>query len=94
MTDTLSVNALLSEWSDWKPESGRLESVRRAVRKRELLVAEVGSRIIGFIHFVMHEDIIGGASNSFMSAFFVTKIRQEKRSGNASARSSNRGFAR
>jgi GNAT superfamily N-acetyltransferase len=72
-TDALSVDALLSEWFDWKPESGRLESVRRAVRKRELLVAEVHSRIIGFIHYVMHEDIIDGAPNSFISAFFVTE---------------------
>jgi hypothetical protein len=66
MTDALSVDALLSEWFDWKPKSGRLESVRRSVRKRELLVAEVGSRIIGFIHFVTHEDIIDGAPNSFI----------------------------
>jgi GNAT superfamily N-acetyltransferase len=73
MTDALSVDALLSEWFDWKPESGRLESVQRAVRKRELLVAEVHSRIIGFIHYVMHEDIIDGAPNSFISAFFVTE---------------------
>jgi len=73
MTDALNVDALLSEWFDWKPESGRLESVQRAVRKRELLVAEVHSRIIGFIHYVMHEDIIDGAPNSFISAFFVTE---------------------
>jgi GNAT superfamily N-acetyltransferase len=73
MTDALSVDALLSEWFDWKPKSGRLDSVRRAVRKRELLVAEVHSRIIGFIHCVVHEDIIDGAPNSFISAFFVTE---------------------
>jgi GNAT superfamily N-acetyltransferase len=73
MTDALSVDALLSEWFDWKPESGRLESVRRAIRKRELLVAKVHSRIFGFIHYVMHEDIIDGAPNSFISAFFVTE---------------------
>ena len=73
MTDALSIDALLSEWFDWKPESGRIESVRRAVRKRELVVAEVHARIIGFIHYVMHEDIIDGAPNSFISAFFVTE---------------------
>jgi GNAT superfamily N-acetyltransferase len=73
LTDALSVDALLSEWFDWEPESGRLKSVQRAVRKRELLVAEVHSRIIGFIHYVMHEDIIDGAPNSFISAFFVTE---------------------
>jgi GNAT superfamily N-acetyltransferase len=79
--DALSVDSLLSEWFDWKPQSGRLESIRRAVRKRELLVAEVGSRIIGFIHYVMHEDIIDGAPNSFISAFFVTQSCRRKGAG-------------
>src|SRR5467141_330202 len=78
MTDALSVDALLSEWFDWKPESGRIESVRRAVRKRELVVAEVHSRIIGFIHYFMHEDIIDGAPNSFISAFFVTESHRRR----------------
>ncbi len=78
MTDALTVDALLSEWFDWKPSSGRLESIRRAVRKRELLVAEVGSRIIGFIHYVIHEDIIDGAPNSFISAFFVTQSHRRR----------------
>jgi GNAT superfamily N-acetyltransferase len=73
MADALRVDALLSEWFDWKPESGRLASIQRAVRKRELLVAVIHSRIIGFIHYVMHEDIIDGAPNSFVSAFFVTE---------------------
>jgi len=73
MTDAVSIDALLSEWFDWKPEFRRIESVRRAVRKRELVVAKVHSRIIGFIHYVMHEDIIDGAPNSFISAFFVTE---------------------
>lgn len=72
MTDVLNVDALLSEWFDWHPTSGRLESVRRATRKRELFVAQVGSRTLGFIHYVMHEDIIDGGLNSFISAFYVT----------------------
>lgn len=72
-TDALDVDALLSEWFDWKPKSGRLESIRRAIRKRELLVAEVDSGILGFIHYVIHEDIIDGAPNSFISSFFVAE---------------------
>jgi GNAT superfamily N-acetyltransferase len=78
MTDALGVDALLSEWFDWKPSSGRLESIRRAVMKEELLVAEDGSRIIGFIHYAMHEDIIDGGPNSFISAFFVTQTFRRK----------------
>lgn len=73
MSDAFSVGALLSEWFDWKPESGRLASIRRAVLRRELLVAEARSGVIGLIHYVIHEDIIDGAPNSFISAFFVTE---------------------
>ncbi len=78
MTDALGVDNLLSEWFDWKPSSGRLKSVRRAVRRRELLVAETGSRVLGFIHYVMHEDIIDGGPNAFISAFYVSKADRGK----------------
>jgi len=72
ITDALAVDHLLSEWFDWKPSSGRIGSVRRAVKNRELLVAETGSKIVGFIHYVMHDDVIDGGANSFISAFYVT----------------------
>jgi len=72
ITDALAVDNLLSEWFDWKPSSGRIGSVRRAVKNRELLVAETGSKIVGFIHYVMHDDVIDGGANSFISAFYVT----------------------
>ena len=78
MSDAPSIESLLSEWFDWNPSSGRLDSVRRATRKRELLVAKVGSRTVGFIHYVMHEDIIDGAPNSFISAFFMTQSWRRK----------------
>jgi GNAT superfamily N-acetyltransferase len=78
MTDALSVDNLLSEWFDWKPSSGRIKSVRRAVRRRELLVAEAGSRVVGFMHYVMHEDIIDGDPNAFISAFYVAKADRGK----------------
>lgn len=76
MADAVAVDNLLSEWFDWKPISGRLDSVKRAVRKKELLVARAGSRVVGFIHYVMHEDVIDGNPNAFISAFYVSeKVR-------------------
>src|SRR5438552_14576274 len=78
MTDAAGVDNLLSEWFDWKPISGRLNSVQRAVRKKELLVAEAGSRLVGFIHYVMHEDIIDGGPNTFISAFYVSEGERGK----------------
>jgi GNAT superfamily N-acetyltransferase len=76
--DALAVDSLLSEWFDWKPDSGRLYSIHRAITKRELLVAEDNSRVIGFIHYVMHEDIIDGGLNSFITAFYVTPTHRGK----------------
>jgi GNAT superfamily N-acetyltransferase len=72
MIDALAVDSLLSEWFDWKPDLGRLDSIRRAITRRELLVAKVNSLVIGFIHYVMHEDIIDGGLNSFITAFYVS----------------------
>jgi len=72
ITDAPAVDRLLSEWFDWKPESGRLESVKRAIRNREVLVAQSNKRIVGFIHYIMHEDIIDGGPNAFISANYVS----------------------
>lgn len=78
MSDAVAVDNLLSEWFDWKPVSGRLDSVRRAVRKKELLVSKAGSRVVGFIHYVMHEDVIDGGPNAFISAFYVSEAFRGK----------------
>ena len=78
MTDAAGVDNLLSEWFDWKPVSGRLRSVRRAVGKKELLVAEAGSSVVGFIHYVLHEDVIDGGPNAFISTFYVSEADRGK----------------
>jgi len=72
MTDAPAVDRLLSEWFDWKPESGRLESVKRAIHHHEILVAQSNNRIVGFIHYIMHQDIIDGGPNGFISANYVS----------------------
>ncbi|TMI24542.1 GNAT family N-acetyltransferase, partial [Candidatus Bathyarchaeota archaeon] len=77
-TDAHAVDSLLSEWFDWKPDSGRLDSIHRAITNREVLLAEVNSLVIGFIHYVMHEDIIDGGLNSFITAFYVSPAHRGK----------------
>jgi GNAT superfamily N-acetyltransferase len=76
--DAVVVDSLLSEWFDWKPDSGRLESINKAITGRELLVAEDDSRVIGFIHYVLHGDIIDGGRNSFITAFYVSPAHRGK----------------
>ena len=76
--DAPAVDSLLSEWLGWKPHTGRLRSIRRAVTNKELLVAENQDGIIGFIHYVKHGDIIDGGPNMFITAFFVSSRHRRK----------------
>jgi GNAT superfamily N-acetyltransferase len=71
--DVPRLQALLLEWQSWKPKTGRSRSIRRAIKRKEFLVAEAGSEVLGFIHFIIHEDVIDGAPNSFITAFYVQK---------------------
>jgi len=54
--DIPSIKKSIVEWLNWK--TSREESIKRAIRNRELLVADRKGRVVGFIHYVMHEDII------------------------------------
>lgn len=62
------VSALVTEvnGSDWKVK--RRLSLSRAIRSKEILVATESSRIVGFVHGIIHEDIIDGGRNLFVTA--------------------------
>ena len=77
-TDASAVKGLLSEWFDWTPTNGRLQSIRRAIRNREMLVAKEGERLVGFLHHVNHEDVIDGGRNTFITAFYVSPKYRRK----------------
>ncbi len=65
------VNKMISEVTDSAPVIDRSNSIERATRNREILVAEENGHVVGFIHGVLHEDIIDGAPNFFITSFFV-----------------------
>jgi len=67
--DISTIQKSIAEWLNW--EIPREESIKRALRKKELLVASQERKVIGFIHQVMHEDIIDGGLNSFITCFYV-----------------------
>lgn len=73
LRDAPRIERLLLEWLDWKPQKGRADAVRLAIKNREITVAEKQSRVVGFIHFVLHRDIIDGEPNAFITAFYVQK---------------------
>ena len=55
-----------------KNKKRREDEIRKATGKRQILVAVYEGKLIGFIHSVMHEDIIDGGSNLFITAFYVS----------------------
>jgi GNAT superfamily N-acetyltransferase len=70
LEDSPAIDRMIAEWLNWL--APREESIKRAVSNGELLVACRDSEVVGFIHSVMHEDIIDGGLNSFITCFYVT----------------------
>ncbi len=62
----------------WDPAPSRISSVKRAIRKKEFLVAETRFHVVGFIHYVIHEDVVDGAPNAFITAFYVKGEHRRK----------------
>ena len=79
--DVEVISESIEEWLNWK--ISREHSIKRAVKKRELLVAEQEGRVTGFIHYVPHEDIIDGGINFFITCLYV--IPEHRNAGVGSA---------
>jgi len=67
--DVSTIDRIIVESQNWK--TPRKESIKRAMKNKELLVADLKGELVGFIHYVMHEDIIDGGLNSFITCFYV-----------------------
>ena len=67
--DISIIEKSIGDWQNW--QTPREESIMRAIKNSELLVAEKQDKVVGFIHYIMHEDIIDGGLNSFITAFYV-----------------------
>ena len=59
----------------------RERSIERAIKNDELLVAELEGRVAGFIHYVLHEDIIDGGPNAFITCLYVAPESRNERLG-------------
>lgn len=55
-----------------------MASIRRAIERGELFVARSRSKVVGFLHCVMHGDIVDGALNAFITAFYVSPAHRGK----------------
>jgi ribosomal protein S18 acetylase RimI-like enzyme len=77
--DILTISKTLTEWLEWKVP--RELSIKRAVENKELLVADLKGRVIGFVHCVMHEDVVDGGLNAFITCFYVAPEFRNQRIG-------------
>jgi N-acetylglutamate synthase-like GNAT family acetyltransferase len=67
--DISTIKNLIADWLRW--EIDRRKSIKRAIERDELFVAEQQGNVVGFVHHVVHEDIIDGGLNSFITALYV-----------------------
>ena len=67
--DSPIIEKSIAEWLKW--EIPRKDSISRAVENNELLVAEWQGEIVGFIHYAIHEDIVDGGLDAFVTCLFV-----------------------
>ncbi len=79
--DVGAISESIEGWLSWKIP--REQSIKRAVKKRELFVAELEGRVTGFIHYVPHEDIIDGGTNFFITCLHVTPKHRNEGAGSA-----------
>ena len=74
--DLPSVSVLLLEWLGLPRQ--RDSVFEDSIRKGELLVAEQNGASVGFLHHVMHNDVIDGGPNSFITALYVSPSHRRK----------------
>lgn len=77
--DISTISKTITEWLEWKVP--RELSIKRAVENKELLVADQRGTVIGFVHYVMHEDVVDGGLNAFITCFYVSPEFRNQRIG-------------
>ncbi len=73
---TLVEKMIREATTDREPLIDRSSAIARATGNEEIFVAEENGDVVGFIHGVLHEDIIDGAPNLFITSFFVVAERR------------------
>jgi len=77
--DISTISKTITEWLEWKVP--RELSIKRAMENKELLVADRKGTVIGFVHYVMHEDVVDGGLNAFITCFYVAPEFRNQRIG-------------
>jgi GNAT superfamily N-acetyltransferase len=79
--DISVISESIEEWLRWSVP--REKSIKKAVKNKELFVADLEGRVKGFIHYVAHEDIIDGGLNFFITCFYVSPEHRAEGVGSA-----------
>lgn len=67
--DVSAIDRATVEWLNWR--TPREEPIKRAIGNKEIIVAYQDSKVIGFIHCALHEDIVDGGLNLFITCYYV-----------------------
>jgi GNAT superfamily N-acetyltransferase len=76
MRDVSFIEQSIANWLSWRVP--RVESIKRAIENKEILVACKHHEVMGFIHYPFHEDIIDGGPNSFVTCMYVAPKFRDK----------------
>jgi GNAT superfamily N-acetyltransferase len=79
--DISIIEKSIVRWRNW--QTPREKSIKHAAENGELLVAEKQGKVVGFIHYILHEDIIDGGLDSFITAFYVAPEFRNRRVGSS-----------
>jgi|SRR5579862_963126 len=85
-SDTPKLEKMISdmafEMSGRRFRRNRKQEILRAIKKREIFVSTADNKMItGFIHGIIHNDIMDGAPNLFISLFYVEPRYRNKKVG-------------
>ena len=81
--DATQVEELIQEWLGPPPSRSRRESIALAIESEEVLLAVAPSGTVGFVHFVVHNDVIDGAPNAFVTALYVRAAHRRRGIGSS-----------
>jgi GNAT superfamily N-acetyltransferase len=71
-SDSEQIASLMLEWLSFRKE--RISIIKRSIKQGEILVAtenDDAKSLAGFIHGIVHNDLISGGKRLFVTAFYV-----------------------
>jgi GNAT superfamily N-acetyltransferase len=78
--DAINIESIIHQWTRIDKQHQRVESIREALQRdgQEIIVAELGGKIIGLLHLILYPDVMFGDWNSHIIFLLVDKDYRRK----------------